>query len=111
MAENTTTKRWGMVIDLDRCIGCWTCAVACKSNNNVPIGMWWNRILTIGDDTTSDIDVPEGIYPDLRMVHMPYACFHCDKAPCVQVCPTGATYRREDGIVMFTWEPPAAAAD
>ena len=103
MATKTKATRWGMVIDLDRCVGCWTCAVGCKSNNNVPMGMWWNRILTLGADT-EDIDVPEGEYPNLRMVHMPYACFHCDEAPCVQVCPVSATYRREDGIVMMDYE-------
>lgn len=104
MAETATKpKRWGMVIDLERCIGCWTCAVACKSNNNVPMGTWWNRILTVGQDI-EDIDVPSGEYPDLRLVHMPYACFQCDEAPCVQVCPVSATYKREDGIVMMDYD-------
>lgn len=64
MSEHTTTqKRWGMVIDQDRCIGCWTCAVACKEENNQPEGVWWNHILTIGGE---EIDTPAGEWPDLE---------------------------------------------
>lgn len=94
-------KRLGMVIDLDRCIGCWTCAVVCKEENNVPLGLWWARILTVGGD---HIDVPEGEFPAVRMNYMPINCFHCDNPPCVQVCPVGATYKREDGIVMMDYD-------
>ncbi|KKK84900.1 hypothetical protein LCGC14_2778690 [marine sediment metagenome] len=96
-----TRKRLGMVIDLDRCIGCWTCAVVCKEENNVPLGLWWARILTVGGD---NMDVPEGEYPAVRMNYMPIHCFHCDNPPCVQVCPVGATYKREDGIVMMDFD-------
>lgn len=100
-AETPRKKRWGMVIDLDRCIGCWTCAVACKEENNEPMGVWWNRILTIGGD---EMDAPEGEYPNLRLSYLPVNCFHCDNPPCVQVCPVGATYKREDGIVMMNYD-------
>jgi molybdopterin-containing oxidoreductase family iron-sulfur binding subunit len=100
-----------MVIDLDRCIGCWSCAIACKSNNNVPLGMWWNRILTIDEDpsgldvrTTGGIDEPAGDYPNLSLSFLPANCFHCDNPPCTEVCPVAATYQREDGIVMVDWD-------
>jgi molybdopterin-containing oxidoreductase family iron-sulfur binding subunit len=103
--------RWGMVIDQDRCIGCWTCAVACKSNNNVPLGLWWNRILTVGEDptgldlrATGGIDEPVGEYPNLSLSYLPVNCFHCENPPCTQVCPVAATYQRQDGIVMVDWD-------
>lgn len=102
--ESQRKPRWGMVIDLDRCIGCWTCAVGCKQENNEPLGIWWNRILTIGDDSVADIDVPQGEYPNLRLAYLPINCFHCENPPCTQVCPVGATYQREDGLVVMNYD-------
>ncbi len=103
MAASTGTgaKRWGMVINLDRCIGCWTCAVACKSNNDVGEGLWWNRILTLG---SGQMDVPVGEYPNLTLAYQPTSCMHCDNPPCVKVCPVSATFKREDGIVMIDYD-------
>ena len=103
MAENNGNKKkkWGMAVDLDRCVGCWTCAVACKQENNVPMGLWWNRVLTRGED---GLDMPEGEYPHLEMGYMPLACQHCEDAPCLKVCPTRATYKREDGIVLIDYD-------
>jgi len=83
--------RLGLVIDLNRCIGCHTCAVICKIENNVPKGSWWNRVLTIGG---SKIDTAAGSYPNVYIGYLPIACQHCDNPPCVKVCPTGATYQR-----------------
>lgn len=100
-ARDDRRKRWGMVIDLDRCIGCWTCAVGCKQENNVGLGLWWNRILTIGGDR---MDTPAGEYPNLKMAFQPTMCFHCDNPPCVKVCPVEATYKRDDGIVMMDYD-------
>jgi molybdopterin-containing oxidoreductase family iron-sulfur binding subunit len=94
-------KRYGMVIDLARCAGCQTCAIQCKLENNVPMGLAWNRVLTMGG---SQIDTPKGTYPDLKLEHIPLACQHCDNAPCVKVCPVGATYKRPDGIVMVDYD-------
>ncbi len=92
-----TKKHLVMVIDLDRCIGCWTCAVACKTENNVQVGSWWNRVLT--PESTAAFAQP-GKGPDGKpiMTFMPLACQHCENAPCVHACPTGATFKREDGI-------------
>ncbi len=92
-------KRLVMVIDLDRCIGCWTCSVACKAENNVPLGSFWNRITSV--ETTGAFYGEPGMGPDGKpvMTYMPIQCMHCENAPCVKVCPTGATYKRPDGIV------------
>ncbi|HBW38487.1 sulfate reduction electron transfer complex DsrMKJOP subunit DsrO [Desulfosporosinus sp. BICA1-9] len=94
-------KKYGMVIDLKRCVGCHTCAVACKLENNVPLGMFWNRIETIGGP---HMDTPKGEYPYLEMSHLPLACQHCENAPCVKVCPVGATYKAEDGRTLIDYE-------
>jgi dimethyl sulfoxide reductase iron-sulfur subunit len=93
-------KRLGMVIDLNRCIGCWTCSVACKEENNVPIGLYWLRILTIGGDK---IDEPSGTFPNLSLAYQATNCFHCDNPPCVKACPVQATYKRKDGIVAVDY--------
>jgi len=81
--------RWGMAVDTERCVGCWSCAVICKSENDVPLGMWWNRILTDGDA----LDTPGvGEFGSLDMSWVPLACQHCDDPPCMKVCPTSATW-------------------
>ena len=78
-------------IDLDSCIGCHSCAVVCKQENNVGLGTFYNKVLTVG---------ASGIYPDLEMYYFPVACQHCDDPQCVSVCPTGASYQRDDGVVL-----------
>ena len=84
-----------LVIDLDRCIGCFACEMACKQENNVPLGVHYNKVLSIG---------PMGKFPDLTQYFLPTVCQHCKDAPCVKLCPTGATYTREDGIVAVDYE-------
>ena len=82
--------RYGMVIDLKRCIGCETCTVACKAANQVPLGILWNRVFKF----------ERGTYPNSRMAFFPINCMHCEDPECVKVCPTGASYKREDGLVL-----------
>jgi molybdopterin-containing oxidoreductase family iron-sulfur binding subunit len=95
-------KRYGMVIDLSRCVGCWTCAVACKSESDQALGTWWNRILTSGAE---NVDSAVGEYPSLSHGFLPISCQHCDNAPCVKVCPVGATYKRKsDGVVLVDFD-------
>ena len=93
--------KWGMVIDLDKCVGCQACVVSCKEENNVPHGspqeqtqrreFYWNRVMAVSD----------GEYPTGKVTFVSMPCMHCDNPPCATVCPAKATYRREiDGIVM-----------
>ena len=80
-----------LVVDLDKCIGCHACEVACKNENGIALGEYWNRVLQIG---------PHGIFPDLEQYWLPVQCQQCEDAPCVHVCPTGASYRDADGKVL-----------
>ena len=94
--------RLGFVIDVKSCIGCHSCAVACKVENNLPDEVWWNRILTDGGP---NMDTPSGTYPNLSMMTIPMACQHCDNPACVKVCPVGATYKDEEtGVVRQDYE-------
>jgi Fe-S-cluster-containing dehydrogenase component len=81
--------RWGMLINLTKCVGCYACVVKCKQEHFLPPGVMWGRVLT--SET--------GIYPNVTKHAYPVLCNHCQEAKCVDVCPTGATQRREDGIV------------
>jgi molybdopterin-containing oxidoreductase family iron-sulfur binding subunit len=93
--------KYGLAISLDRCIGCQTCANACKMQNNVPMGMLWNRVITVGSDV---IDGAVGTYPHLTREYMPITCQHCDSPACLAVCPVGATYQDEEGRVLINYD-------
>ena len=94
--------RYGFVIDTHRCIGCHSCATACKLSNNLPSGLWWNRVLTEGG---ASLDVPGGAYPNNRLDFYPLACQHCENPACVKACPVGATYKDEGtGIVRQDYD-------
>ncbi len=92
--------KWGMVIDLDKCVGCQACVVACRAENNVPVAgpsdtekgraIFWMNLLT----------VTEGEYPALRQHFIPTPCNHCEDPPCIKVCPVGATSQSEEGIIQ-----------
>jgi len=81
--------RYGMVIDLKKCIGCYGCHIACKAENCTPPGILWSRVLFY----------ESGHYPNVKKMHIPLLCMHCAEPPCEKVCPTGATVKRSDGIV------------
>ncbi|MFC1966672.1 4Fe-4S dicluster domain-containing protein [Chloroflexota bacterium] len=91
------SKRYGIVIDLERCIGCHTCAVACKMENNIQNGSWVH-VNTIGG---KGMDTASGNFPDVSMHYIPKLCMHCDKPPCLDACPLGIIYKRDDGIVLI----------
>ena len=90
-----------MVIDLDRCIGCRTCAVICKEHHSQPPGTWWNRVFTPGSD---EHQVPVEEKGRLKMDYLPVSCQMCDNAPCEKVCPVRATYTDENGVVLVDYE-------
>lgn len=95
-------KRWGMVIDLTRCVGCQTCAVGCKIKNNLADGLWWNRVITVGGD---QIDTAGGTYKHPVRYSIPLNCQNCENPICVDVCPTGASYQREeDNLVLIDYD-------
>ncbi|HJR53372.1 MAG TPA: 4Fe-4S dicluster domain-containing protein [Gemmatimonadota bacterium] len=83
--------RYAFVIDQGRCIGCHACSVACKAEHDVPLG----------DYRTWVKYVEKGAFPDVRRFFTVLRCNHCEAAPCVEICPTTALYRRDDGIVDF----------
>lgn len=94
--------RYGMVLDTKQCIGCNTCAVACKQANNVPEGIFWNRILTVGGDAP---DTSGGTFPNCHQSYLPINCQHCENPACTRVCPVGATYKdKETGIVRQDYD-------
>lgn len=93
--------KYGMAISLDRCIGCQTCANACKMQNNVPMGLLWNRVITEGCDV---VDGAVGVYPNLTRTYVPLACQHCENPACQRVCPTGATYKDDMGRVQIDYD-------
>ena len=93
-------KRYGLVIDLERCTGCQTCTIACKVEQRMEVGSGI-RVETVGGPHR---DTPAGKYPDLSMYYLPIACMHCDQPPCRDACPTEAIYQRPDGIVLINEE-------
>jgi Fe-S-cluster-containing dehydrogenase component len=97
-AAETGTKqkyRYGMVIDTRRCVGCKACMVACKQENKTPPGVSYTVV----------VEEAVANHPDNKPVWMTKPCFHCQKPPCVGVCPVSATYKRaQDGIVVVDYD-------
>lgn len=105
---------YGMGIQVDKCIGCGKCVEACKIENDVPkepfyYRTWVERYL-LDSDLEATVDSPEGginSFPPpgeeqeiMRSFFVPKLCNHCDSPPCVQVCPVGATFKTEDGVIL-----------
>jgi sulfite dehydrogenase (quinone) subunit SoeB len=109
MLPTTSGKKLGLLIDLDICVGCHACAVACKEWNDqgisaplpdtdaygaAPDGVWFNRV--------HSFELEAHHTQPASTLHFPRSCLHCETPACVTVCPTGASYKRaEDGIVLI----------
>jgi len=110
---NVTEHWWGMLVDIEKCIGCGRCVQACQKENDVPDGYYrtWverYRIVEVNGVETLHVDSPEGGKNGFEPSHDPHAkaffvpkmCNHCADSPCTQVCPVGATFITPDGVVL-----------
>jgi len=103
---------WGMIIDIDKCIGCGNCVRACETENGVPTGYfrtWVERYVVPGfPEEHPIVDSPNGAHDGFpesthaggKSFFVPKICNHCEHSPCVQVCPVGATFETPDGLVL-----------
>jgi tetrathionate reductase subunit B len=114
---NATDHWWGMIIDIDKCIGCGNCVRACKAENDVPLEegafrTWVERYRVRTDALDHPmVDSPNGGYDgfteldkdgdDIKVFFVPKLCNHCVDSPCTQVCPVGATFHSPDGVVLI----------
>jgi len=90
-------KKLGIVLDARKCLNCKACTVACKFENGVEVGDEQYRIWV------AELPV-QGTYPNLSMEFEPSQCQHCENTPCATVCPTSATYRTEEGVVLIDYK-------
>ena len=86
--------KWGMVIDLETCTGCQACTTACAMENDRLPGESWQDVLFYS----------EGQYPAMELSWLPRPCMQCENPSCVSVCPTEATWKTEDGVVLVDWD-------
>ncbi len=94
LAKPVDQRRWGMVIDTRKCVGCSACTVGCSMENKLPPGVVYRPV----------VDTEIGTYPNVTRRFLPRPCMQCDNPPCVPVCPVGATFKRPDGIVEIDYE-------
>lgn len=88
--------RYGMVMDLRTCVGCQACTAACSIENQTPF--WSDKF------RTRVLDKEVGHYPEVGRYFVPTICMHCEEPPCVEPCPTNATYKTEDGFVLVDYD-------
>ena len=94
LGKPVSERHWGMVIDLQKCVGCNACTVACKAENNTPPGVTYHVV----------IEEEIGRYPNVTRRFLPRPCMQCQHPPCTSVCPVNATYKRADGVVVVDYE-------
>lgn len=93
-------SQYTIVTDLNRCVGCLGCAVACKAFNAVPVGSYWNKVKRVGPTKVGETYN----ISDVQMYYLVMQCQHCENPECVTVCPTGASVKAEDGTVQIDAE-------
>ena len=89
--------QYAIATDLERCVGCMSCMTACKMANDVPMGNFWMKVMRIGPTPKYE----GAVSPDVEMYYLPISCQHCEDPQCVNVCPTQASYKAEDGTVQI----------
>lgn len=94
MAKPVEQRRWIMVIDTRKCVGCHACTIACVAENHLPPGVVYRPVIT----------EEFGEYPNVKLQFTPRPCMQCDVPPCVPVCPVNATWKRPDGIVAIDYD-------
>ena len=102
--------RWSMVIDLDKCVACQGCSIACRFENNTPVvkpdqalkgrTILWNEVFPNPVNPTEET----GEYPNVQTRYLTRPCMHCENPPCTKVCPVQATYKDEQGLVRQNYE-------
>ena len=93
LARPVEQRRWVMVIDLRRCVGCHACTISCVAENKLPPGVVYRPV----------IEEELGTYPNVGRRFVPRPCMQCDNPPCVPVCPVDATHKNEDGVVVVDY--------
>ncbi len=94
LAKTAAERRWIMVIDTRKCVGCHACTIACIAENKLPPGVVYRPV------TEEEI----GTYPLVTRRFTPKPCMQCDKPPCVPVCPVNATYKNDEGVVVMDYD-------
>lgn len=94
MAKPVEQRRWIMVIDTRKCVGCHACTIACIAENHLPPGVVYRPVVT----------EEFGEFPNVQLRFTPRPCMQCDNPPCVPVCPVHATWKRPDGIVAIDYD-------
>jgi molybdopterin-containing oxidoreductase family iron-sulfur binding subunit len=87
-------RRWIMVIDLRKCVGCHACTVGCIAENKLPPGVIYRPVM----------EEEVGVFPSVTLRFLPRPCMHCDNQPCTPVCPVNATYRNDEGAVVINYD-------
>jgi molybdopterin-containing oxidoreductase family iron-sulfur binding subunit len=94
LAKPRLERRWVMVIDLRKCVGCHACTIACVAENKLPPGVVYRPVL----------DEEIGTYPNVTRRFIPRPCMQCNEPPCTPVCPVNATWKNDDGIVVVNYD-------
>jgi molybdopterin-containing oxidoreductase family iron-sulfur binding subunit len=102
--------RWAMVIDLDKCVACQGCSIACRFENNTPVvkpdeaikgrAIRWNDVFPLPVNAIEET----GEYPNVTTRYLTRPCMHCENPPCIKVCPVQATYIDDEGLVRQNYQ-------